>query len=58
LKRHVLEFVQVAFLDIQDAEKDFAWLFVTFKHRFIDFNKVAFLDVQKAIMSCQGDSPA
>jgi hypothetical protein len=35
--------VQIAFLDAQDVEKDFAWPFDTLKHRFIDFIKVLFL---------------
>jgi hypothetical protein len=40
LKNHYRKFVQVAFLDAEDAENDFAWFFDTFKYRFIDFTKV------------------
>jgi hypothetical protein len=36
------EFVKVAFFDAHDAENDFAWLFETLKHCFIDFTKVVF----------------
>jgi hypothetical protein len=35
-------------LDAQEAENDFAMLFVTFKHIFVYFTNVAFKDVQKA----------
>jgi hypothetical protein len=42
LKHRFREFVQVSFLEAQDAENDFAWPFDTLKHRFIDINKVAF----------------
>jgi hypothetical protein len=42
LKHHLGVFLQVAFFDAQDAENEFAWTFVTFKHRFIDFTAVAF----------------
>jgi hypothetical protein len=41
-KHHFRDFVQVAFLDAQDAENDFALPFDTLKHRFIDFTKVVF----------------
>jgi hypothetical protein len=38
MKHHFRDLVQVAFLDAQDAENEFAWPFITWKHRFIDFN--------------------
>jgi hypothetical protein len=41
LKQHFRDFVQVVFLDAQDAENEFP-RFDTLKLRFIEFTKVAF----------------
>jgi hypothetical protein len=47
LKYHFRDFLQVAFLDAQDAENNFAWPLNSLKHAFIDI-KFPFQDVQKA----------
>jgi hypothetical protein len=38
----LMRLLKVAFFDAQDAENDFALLFKTLKHRFIDFTQVVF----------------
>jgi hypothetical protein len=48
LKHHFRDFAQVAFLNAQDAKKEFARPFETLELSFIDFNKVAFKDDQMA----------
>jgi hypothetical protein len=41
-KHHIRDFVQVAFLDAQDAKNESEWPFATSKHRFIDITKVVY----------------
>jgi hypothetical protein len=48
LKHLLIDSVQVAFLDAQEAKNEFAWPFDTLKHRFVDFTKIVISDVQKA----------
>jgi hypothetical protein len=40
--KHHLDFVRVGFVDALHAENEFAWRFVTLKHRIIDLSKVVF----------------
>jgi hypothetical protein len=42
LKLDLSDFVQIAFVDAQNAENDLAWPFEKLKHRFVDFSKVVF----------------
>jgi hypothetical protein len=42
LKHHLTNLVQAAFFDAQDAENEFALVFNTLKHLFIDFTKDVF----------------
>jgi hypothetical protein len=46
LKHQFLQLVQVAFLDAQKAENNFAWTFDPSIHRFLDFTQIG--DSQKA----------
>jgi hypothetical protein len=46
-KYHNSDFDQLAFLDAQKLQNEYAWLFNTLKHLFIDITKVVF-NVQKA----------
>jgi hypothetical protein len=42
MKHNFRDFVQVAFLDAQEAENDFAWPFDILNHRFIDLTKIVY----------------
>jgi hypothetical protein len=39
LKHHLTNLIQAAFFDAQNAENEFAFVFNTLKHLFIDFTK-------------------
>jgi hypothetical protein len=57
LKHHFGEFVEVAFLDVLEADKENALLFGTLKQRFIEFTKHVFKTTKGKLWGSQGHLP-
>jgi hypothetical protein len=57
LKNHYREFVQVAFLDVMEADKENALLFDTLKQRFIEFTNLVFKATKGKLWSSQVHLP-